>query len=153
VQLSVRSQAGTRIATHTLSAVKSTTVIDPAHYEGLRADVPRTRTRVTTAFLERFPGYDWFLTELLAAHPPNGVAHLQAILRLADVYPPEALTAAFEAARPHQAYNHAFVRGVLEGGSAPVQRTPTTHLPLPTPATPVRADLRVYQALLQRAGA
>jgi hypothetical protein len=49
--------------------------------------------------------------------------------------------------------NHAFVRGVLEGGSAPVQRTPTTHLPLPTPATPVRADLRVYQALLQRAGA
>jgi transposase len=153
VRLSVRSQAGTRITTHLLSAVKGTTVIDPAHYEGLRADVPRTRTRVTATFLERFPGYDWFLTELLAAHPPNGVAHLQAILRLADVYPAEALMAAFEAARPHQAYSHAFVRGVLEAGSAPAQRTPTSRLSLQVPATPVRADLSVYQALLQRAGA
>jgi transposase len=148
VRLSVRSQAGTVIATHTLSAVKGVTIIDPAHYEGLHADVPKTRTRVTAAFLERFPAHGWFLTELLAAHPPNGVAHLQAILRLADVYPPAALTAAFEAARPHQAYSHAFVRGVLEAGSAPQQR-PATPLLVPRPAqAAVRADLSVYQALL-----
>jgi len=52
------------------------------------------------------------------------------ILRLADVYPSGALTAAFDAARPHQAYHHAFVRGVLEAGSPPAQRTPTAQ---PTP--------------------
>jgi transposase len=148
VRLSVRSQAGSVIATHSLSAIKGVTIIDPAHYEGLHADVPRTRTRVTAAFLERFPEHGWFLTELLAAHPPNGVAHLQAILRLADVYPTAALMAAFEAARPHQAYSHAFVRGVLEAGSPPAQRIPA---PLATPRAPqahLAADLQVYQALL-----
>jgi hypothetical protein len=147
----VCSQAGTVIAAHTLSAVKGATVIDPVHYEGLRAEVPKTRVRVTAAFLERFPAYGWFLTELLAAHPPNGVAHLQAILRLADIYPPSALAAAFDAARPHQAYNHAFVRGVLEAGSPPEERTPRPLLPARAPHAAVQADLSEYQALLEGA--
>lgn len=153
VRLSVRSQAGTVIAEHVLSAVKGATVIDPAHYAGLRADVPKTRARVTAAFLERFPDHGWFQTEVLAAHPPNGVAHLQAILRLAEVYPVGALTAAFEAARPHQAYSHAFIRGVLEAGSAPEQRTPTPLLPPRAPQERIEADLYVYQALLTGTGA
>jgi transposase len=148
VRLSVRSQAGTVIAEHTLSAVKGATIIDPAHYVGLRAEVPKTRALVTAAFLERFPDHAWFLSEVLAAHPPNGVAHLQAMLRLAEVYPAPALAAAFDAARPHHAYNHAFIRGVLEAGSAPEQRPPTLLLPARAPVGGVTADLSVYQALL-----
>jgi transposase len=148
VRLSVRSQAGTVIAAHVLSAVTGATVIDPAHYEGLRAEVPKTRALVTAAFLERFPEQAWFLTELLAAHPPNGVAHLQAILRLADIYPAPAVAAACEAARPHHAYNQAFIRGVLEAGTAPAQRAPTLLVPARAPAGVVTADLSVYQALL-----
>jgi hypothetical protein len=150
VRLSVRSQAGTVIAAHGRSASKGATVIDPAHYEGLRAEVPKTRALVTAAFLERFPDQAWFLTELLAAHPPNGVAHLQAILRLADIYPAPALMAAFEAARPHHAYNQAFIRGVLEAGTAPALRPPTLLLPARVSAGAVTADLSVYQALLGR---
>jgi len=153
VRLSVRSQAGAVIAAHDLSAVKGATISDPAHYAGLHADVPKTRARVTAAFLERFPTYGWFLTELLAAHPPNGVAHLQAILRLAEVYPTAALTAAFDAARPHQAYNQAFIRGVVEAGSTPAERTPPPLLPSRAPYEEVRADLSVYQGLLHELGA
>src|SRR5205085_1525504 len=148
VRLSVRSQAGTVIAEHTLSAVKGATIIDPAHYVGLRAEVPKTRALVTAAFLERFPEHGWFLTELLAAHPPNGVAHLQAILRLAEIYPAAALTAAFDAAQPYHAYHHAFIRGVLEAGSPPAPRTPTPVLPPRAPQERLAADLQVYQALL-----
>lgn len=153
VRLSLRSQAGTVIAEHTLSAVKGATVIDRGHYAGLRAEVPKTRALVTAAFGERFPDSGWFLTELLAAHPPNGVAHLQAILRLADVYPAAALAAAFDAARPHRAYNHAFIRGVLEAGSTPEQRTPPALLPPRAPQERIEADLQVYQALLTGTGA
>lgn len=148
LRLSLRSQTGTVIANHTLSATQGASVIDPAHYAGLRAEVPKTRALVTAAFSAHFPAYGWFLSELLAAHPPNGVAHLQAILRLAEVYPATALEAAFDAARSYHAYSHAFIRGVVEASSPPKLRPPTPLLSPRAPQDAVTADLSIYQALL-----
>src|SRR6266545_2751696 len=87
VRLTVRNADGEPIATHGLTAVKGTTVIDPAHYVGLRAGVPKTRALLIQAFLARFPEHGWVVDGVFRQHPPNGVAHLRAMLALADLYP------------------------------------------------------------------
>lgn len=147
VRLTVRNQDGEAIATHQLAAVKGTTVTDPAHYVGLRAGVPKTRALLTQAFLARFPEHGWFLDGVFRQHPPNAVAHLRAVLALADLYPQEAMHAAFAAAHQYDTYAHRFIRGLLEAGglSAPAVLIP----PPPVTRSAVTADLGVYQALLE----
>lgn len=152
VRLRVRNQAGETIAEHTLSRVSGSTVIDNAHYAGLQPGVPKTRARVTETFRERFPEADAFLSGVLAQHPPNAVAHLRAILALADLYPAAAMTAAFAAAAAYHAYSHRFIRGVLEAGGQPVLPAIASAVPSQRPdQTALRADLSVYQALLDGA--
>jgi transposase len=149
VRLSVRNQDGEPIATHRLAAVKGTTVIDPAHYVGLRAGVPKTRALLTQAFVARFPEHGWFLDGVFRQHPPNGVAHLRAVLALADLYPQEAMHAAFAAARQYDTYAHRFIRGLLEASGV---TAPVTYLTARRPQAAPRhltADLGVYQALLE----
>src|SRR5205807_117442 len=51
VRLHVRNQQGERIASHALAAVKGSTVIDPAHYEGLTPRLPKTRALAKQTFL------------------------------------------------------------------------------------------------------
>jgi transposase len=149
VRLSARNQQGEVIATHLLAAVKGSTVIDPAHYAGLAPRLPTTRALASRAFQTRFPAHDWFLEGLYTQHVPNGTAHLRAILGLAELYPEEALRAAFSAARQYQSFSHAFVRGLLEaGGSAAAPPVPGGGA-LRVPADTMTADLRVYQALLE----
>lgn len=149
VRLSVRNADGEPIATHQLAAVKGTTVIDPAHYVGLRAGVPKTRALLTQAFLARFPAHDWLVEGVFRQHPPNGVAHLRAMLALADLYPQEAMHAAFAAARQYDTYAHRFIRGLLEAG-APLAPTAVRAAPgPPVPRNAMTADLGVYQALLE----
>lgn len=149
VRLSVRNQAGEPIATHRLAATKGTTVIDPAHYVGLRAGVPKTRALLTQAFLARFPEHGWFLDGVFRQHPPNGVAHLRAMLALADLYPQEAIHAAFAAARQYDTYAHRFIRSLLEAGGLPAPATVLTASRPPAPRSAVTADLGVYQAFLE----
>jgi transposase len=149
VRLSVRTPDGEPLATHQLAAVKGTTVIDPAHYLGLRAGVPKTRVVLTQAFLARFPEHGWFLDGVFRQHPPNGVAHLRAMLALADLYPQEALQAAFAAARQYDTYAHRFIRGLLEAGGLPASAAVLAAPRPPVPRSAVTADLGVYQALLE----
>jgi len=149
VRLSARNQQGEVIATHSLATVKGSTVIDPTHYTGLAPRLPKTRALATQAFRTRFPEHDWFLEGLYTQHVPNGTAHLRAILGLAELYPAEALCAAFAAARQYQSFNHAFVRGVLEaGGSTATPPLPSTGPPR-APSGSMTADLGVYQAVLE----
>jgi transposase len=149
VRLLVRNQQGEQIAQHALATVKGSTVIDPAHYEGLMPRLPKTRALATAAFRTRFPEHDWFLEGLYAQHLPNGTAHLRAILGLAELYPAEALRRAFAAARQYQSFSHAFVRGLLEAdGQMAPSSVPSGPAP-PLRTRSVTADLGVYQALLE----
>jgi hypothetical protein len=150
VRLVVRDAHGEEIAAHALAATKGMTVIDPTHYEGLRGHEPTTRTVVTQAFLARFPDQTTFVDGVFAQHPPSGVAHLRAVLRLADVYPTGELRAALVAAHTYQSYSHAFVRGVVEAHGERLG-SPTTGGPAPAAPGPssLTADLGVYQALLE----
>jgi transposase len=148
-RLSVRTQDGEPIATHDLAVVKGTTVIDPAHYVGLRASVPKTRTLLIQTFLTRFPEHGWLVDGVFRQHPPNGVAHLRAMLALADLYPQEAMLAAFAAARQYDTYSHRFIRGLLEAGGRPPPAAAGAASP-PRPAqNAITADLQIYQAVLE----
>ncbi len=150
VRVSVRDGRGEVIATHAPAATKGMTVIDPTHYDGRRGHEPTTRAVVTQAFLARFPDEQAFVEGVFTQHPPNGVAHLRAVLRLADVYPTGELRAALAAAHTYQTYSHAFVRGVVEAHGERLR------LPPAVPTVPAKgvspsgltADLGVYQALL-----
>jgi len=164
VGLTVRTLHGEVIATHDLAPTKGMTIIDPAHYVGLRGREPVTRARVIRAFLERFPEAVAFVTGVLAQHPPNGVAHLRAVLRLADLYPTGVMQAAFAAAQTYHSYSHAVVRGVVETQAqtqtqtqtAPAAQRAPASAALSTAAPPsgahhlrLTADLGVYQAFLE----
>jgi transposase len=151
VRLAVRDERGEVIATHALAAPKGMTVIDPAHYAGLRGHEPTTRVLVTQAFLQRFPDEQPFVDGVFAQHRPNGVAHLRAVLRLADLYPTGELRAALAAAHTYQSYSHAFVRGVVEAHGECL-RPPVATPPVAAPALGLprlTADLGVYQAVLE----
>ena len=148
VHLTVRTQAGEPCAEHRLSAEKGRTIIDPAHYEGLRAGVPKTRALLRQSFLQRFPEHDWFLEGVYRQHPPTGSAHLRAILGLADLYPAETLRTAFALARQYDTYAHAFIRGLLEADGMAAAPAPLTEV-TPVAMARITADLGVYQALLE----
>jgi transposase len=153
VRLTVRTAAGEVIARHDLAPTKGMTIIDPAHYAGLRGHEPVTRAVVIRAFLERFPEAAAFVDGVLAQHPPNGVAHLRAVLRLADLYPAGMLRAAFAAAHTYRSYSHAFIRGIVEAGGARPTVGDASAPALPQGGAARRpaltADLAVYQAILE----
>lgn len=148
IGLVVRSQKGTEIARHRIPAQKGMTVIDPAHYEGLRRGQAKTRAVLEESFLRLFPEHGWFAEGLFIQHKPNGVAHLHAIMALAEVYPHEALKATFAAAKEYNTYSHRFIRGLLEASGTSLQA-----MPPPTsssrPPSKVGADLAVYQRVLE----
>ena len=78
---------------------------------------------LTDAFLRRFPGPRRLRRGRWSAQQrTNAGKHLRAVLALAEVYAPEALAAAFAAAREYNTYSHRFVRGLLEAGDATRQR-------------------------------
>lgn len=146
VRLTVRTLVGEVLATHDLAPTKGMTIIAPAHYVGLRGREPTTRVLVTRAFLERFPEDRAFLSGVLTQHPPNGVAHLRAVLRLADLYPTGGMRAAFAAAHTYHSYSHAFVRGIVETGGAQAARiepVPPPQSPAPGSRPALTADLGV----------
>jgi transposase len=146
--LAVRNQRGEEIARHALAARKGVTVLEPAHYAGLRTDQPRTRALLAEAFARRFPDHGDFAAGVLAQQRTNATKHLRAVLALAEVYAPEALHAAFVAAREYNTYSHRFVRGLLEAGDA-TRRDPGPARGLQPPLLAVAADLRPYQRLLE----
>jgi transposase len=149
VRLTVRNPDGELIASHQLAARKGQTVIDPAHYIGLRAGVPKTRALLSQTFLARFPDHGWLVEGVFRQHPPNGVAHLRAMLALADLYPQEAMHAAFAAARQYDTYAHRFIRGLLEADRPPAPAAVRAAAGAAAPPSAVTADLGVYQALLE----
>ena len=146
--LAVRNQRGEEIARHALSARTGVTVLDPAHYTGLRTDQPRTRALLAEAFARRFPDHGDFAEGVVAQQRTNAAAHLRAVLALAEVYAPEALATAFAAARAYNTYSHRFVRGLLEASDATRRDRPPAHA-LQPPLLTVAADLRPYQRILE----
>ncbi|MBV9282496.1 MAG: IS21 family transposase [Chloroflexi bacterium] len=154
VQVVVTSQAGEEVAQHPIPATKGVTVIDQAHYAGLRAGLPTTKRRLIEVFLERFPDHGWFVDGLNQQFPTGGAAPLRAILGLVELYPPTALVEAFAAAREYHAYSPTFLRGVLDRGDRPVLPASAARAGGSTAGipSPVNGDLAVYQRILEAAG-
>jgi transposase len=153
VRLEAISPTGEVIARHALSATKGATLIDPAHYEGLRKDTPHTRVVLVEAFQHRFPDQQAFLDGLLAQQKLGPVRHLRGVLELAQHYSPEAMRAAFRSAGTYNTYSLSFIRGVLQQDALPVTTPatlPTTRVPVPR--LEVKRDLRAYQTLLTSMG-
>jgi len=149
VRLEALSPTGAVIGRHVLSETKGATVIDPAHYEGLRKDTPRTRVVLVEAFQRRFPDQQAFLDGLLAQQKLGPARHLRGILELAQQYAPEALRAAFRSAGTYNTYSLQFVRGVLQHDALPATTPPTLATTRgPVPRLAVKRDLRAYQTLL-----
>jgi hypothetical protein len=144
----VRNQRGEEIARHALSARKGVTVLDPAHYAGLRTDQPRTRALLAEAFARRFPDQGDFAEGVVAQQRTNAAKHLRAVLALAEVYTPEALATAFATAREYNTYSHRFVRGLLEASDA-TRRDRAPVRVLQPPLLEVAADLGPYQRVLE----
>jgi transposase len=147
-ELIVRNQAGAQVARHLLTDRKGSTVIDQAHYEGLRQSVAKTRPLLEGSFLKLFPQQRWFLEGLLIQHKNNALDHLRAILALAQVYTPQALCAAFERARDYNTYSHRFVRGLLESGAGSDTQTAPSAPPQAASSNCV-SDLELYQQILE----
>src|SRR5262249_9216646 len=129
------------------------TIIDPAHYEGLRKDTPHTRVVLVEAFQRRFPDQQSFLDGLFAQQKLGPVRHLRGILELAQQYAPEAMRAAFRSAATYNTYSLQFVRGVLQHDALPAATAAT--LPMTRVSVPrleVKRDLHVYQTLLTSIG-
>jgi transposase len=153
VRLEALSPTGEVIARHALSETKGATIIDPAHYEGLRKDTPHTRVVLVEAFQRRFPDQQAFLDGLFAQQKLGPVRHLRGILELAQHYSSEAMRAAFCSAGTYNTYSLQFIRGVLQHEAVPA----TTLALLPTarvsvPRLEVKRDLRAYQTLLTSMG-
>lgn len=144
----VRSQKGLEIARHRMATQKGMTVINPAHYEELRRGRAKTRAVLEESFLRLFPDHSWFVEALFIQHKPNGVAHLRAIMALAEIYPPEVVKAVFAAAKEYNTYSHRFIRGLLEASGTSRQAAPTS-IASSRPASTVGADLTVYQRILE----
>ncbi len=153
VRLEVLAPTGAVIARHALSETKGATVIDPAHYEGLRKDTPHTRVVLVEAFQRRFPDQQAFLDGLLAQQKLGPVRHLRGILELAQHYAPEAMRAAFRSASTYNTYSLQFVRGVLQHDALPATTSTTLATTrVPVPRLEVKRDLRAYQTLLTSMG-
>jgi hypothetical protein len=135
------------VARHHLAETKGVTRIDPAHYAGFRKGSPRTKGRVDAVFLHRFPHHQWFVDAVHIQHKANGVDHLRAVLDLAELYAPDAITAALELARTYNTYSHRFMRGLLEAGDVTSTPRPAA-VAIPTD-TRFAADLAVYQLVLE----
>jgi len=148
-RLEALSSTGDVIGRHALSETKGATIIDPAHYEGLRKDTPRTRVLLVEAFQRRFPDQQAFLDGMVAQQKLGPVRHLRGILELAQHYSAEAMRAAFSSAETYNTYSLQFVRGVLQHDAVPAS-APATSVPtrVPVPHVDVKRDLRAYQTLL-----
>lgn len=147
--LIVLAHNGEEVARHTLTEQKGLTTIDGAHYEGLRQGLPKTKALLTETFLDRFPGHGWFVEGVFAQHKPNGVAHLRAILALAEIYSREALLVTFSQSKEYNSYSHSFIRGLLESGGASHQ-TPTPEIVVCSLGDSEQV-LSVYQRILETA--
>jgi transposase len=138
------------IAEHQLSPTKGATILNRDHYASLRRGTPRTYALLAQDFLARFPHHGDFLEGLTAQHKLNPADHLRAILDLAGLYEPASLERVFHLAREYNTYSHAFVRGLLESGAVLQSVVPEGKgSSAPTLASPIRADLAVYQRLLE----
>jgi transposase len=153
VRLEALAPTGEVIARHMLSATKGATIIDPAHYEGLRKDTPHTRVVLVEAFQRRFPDQQAFLDGLLAQQKLGPARHLRGILELAQHYSAEAMRTAFRSAGTYNTYSLPFIRGVLQHDALPTT-TPATlsTTRVPVPRLEVKRDLRAYQTLLTSTG-
>ena len=149
-KLIVRNQKGEEIACHKLAARKGATIIDGAHYEGLRKNVANTRPLLEGSFLKLFPDYRWIMEGVFIQHRNNPLDHLRGILALAEVYPRETLVATFALAKECNTYSHRFIRGVLESGAVTAPEAQPGDL-LEATETTVTADLGVYQEILEAA--
>ena len=153
VRLEAVAPTGAVIARHALSPVKGATIIDPAHYEGLRKDTPHTRVVLVEAFQRRFPDQQAFLDGLLAQQKLGPARHLRGILDLAQHYAPEAMRTAFRSAGTYNTYSLQFIRGVLQHDALPATTPATlTTTRVPVPRLEVQRDLRAYQTFLTSMG-
>ena len=148
--LEVRDQAGTVLAVHRLSAKKRVTVLDPKHYEGIRQRGARTRILAAQRLLERFPDCGWLCEAIAAVYREHPETVLAGILELADIYPPEAMRAAFRQARSCETYSVAFLRGVLQT-EPPQWALPEPPPPrsMPLPLEDLSTDLSRYGRVLE----
>jgi len=149
VRLEATAASGAVIARHPLSRTKGAIIIDPAHYEGLRKETPRTKVVLAEAFQHQFPDDQGFLDGVLTQQKLNAVQHLRGILELARHYSTEALRAAFQTASAYNTFSLSFLRGVLQHTAQPMAVPPTpVGMVREVPRLAIKRDLRTYQCLL-----
>ena len=136
---------------HQLRAGKGAIVILPEHYAPLRRGTARTYVVLAEQFLRQFPQQAPFLEGLLAQHKLDPTRHLHGIMELASLYDPASLERALVVACEHNTYSHAFVRGLLEHGTAPVVEDgrPGAGSGRALPVAAVQTDLGRYQRVLE----
>ena len=149
MHLEVRDQAGTVIAVHRRSANKRVTVLDPAHYEGLRRRAARTRVLAETRLLERFLDCQWLCEAIARVYRDHPETVLGGILELADIYPADAMLAAFRQARSCETYSVAFLKGILQSESPQWAQPQPPQAPPPTLPPDLSTDLSRYGRVLQ----
>lgn len=133
ISLEVHSSQGERIAFHRLVAKRGSVVIEPAHYEGWKKQLPWTFLALKHAFLEAFPCEERFLEKLIAQYKWGARAHLRAILDLVPIYPKEAIRQAFSTATQYNTFSCHVIKGLLEKTQAAEEETLPLleHIPIP----------------------
>ena len=149
--LEILAQTGETLARHQLSKEKGKSVVDLAHYQGLRERTSSSKHQLSCLFQHRFPEEQAgrFLEKLLAQYRMNAHVQLQRILALESSYPHEALLSAFEQALAYNTFSYRFLCGLLS------QQEPS-EMPEPVllgqervlPQLDVRRGLESYQTLL-----
>jgi len=154
--LEILAQTGETLARHQLSKEKGKSVVDLAHYQGLRERTSSSKHQLSCLFQRRFPEAlaGRFLQKLLAQYRMNASVQLQRILALLQNYPREALLLAFEQALAYNTFSYRFLCGLLSRQEA------AGELPEPVllgqeralPQFDVRRGLEGYQTLLFEVG-
>jgi len=154
--LEILAQTGETLARHQLSKEKGRSVVDLAHYQGLRERTSSSKHQLSCLFQRRFPEAQAgrFLQKLLAQYRMNAHVQLQRILALESSYPREALLSAFEQALTYNTFSYRFLCGLL----SQQEPTATTQEPILLgqerilPKLEVRRGLEGYQTLLLEVG-
>lgn len=121
--------------------------IDPAHYEELRKDTPRTKVVLVERFQALVPDQQPFLDRLPAQYAVTPVRHLRGGRELAHPYPHAAMIAAFQATCEYSTYSVHFLRGVLQHQAAPLAAVSLSAVLADIPRLAITRGLRTSQRL------
>jgi transposase len=111
--LLIYSSNNALIATHHISLIKGSVVMEESHYKNHQIE-RGTWKRLIIMFLERFPHESAFLDKLNAQKRTSATYHLTQILELDTYYSREQMNDALAACHSYRIFTHAFIKSFLE---------------------------------------